>query len=117
MYHDLVFECGPWCDTVLRLKRAQCSQPTSGVCHAACGGVVFLGSTPSRGPPAAALLSPPTPTTSAPTLLTSAPEGPPGTYKSLPTLPPTFHQSAPPACPWKPVSIFTVICKCSGDVS
>lgn len=50
------------------------------VCHAACGGVMFLGSTPSRGPPAAALLSPPTPTTSAHTPLTSPRGASPGTY-------------------------------------
>lgn len=65
------------------------------VCHAACGGVMFLGSTPSRGPPAAALLSPPTPTTSAHTPLTSPHGASPGTYVPQfcqvqdPHLPPT----------------------------
>ncbi|KAG7171811.1 hypothetical protein Hamer_G000730 [Homarus americanus] len=39
-----------------------------------------LGSTPSRGPLVAALLSPPIRTTSAHTLLTSRPEAYPGTY-------------------------------------
>lgn len=52
-----------------------------GVCLSCCmWWCHVLGSTPSRGPLVAALLSPPTRTTSARTLLTSRPEAYPGTY-------------------------------------